>query len=178
MPETDYDVERRETLKAFNFTACVASLLLLVSPVTLAETKIGVINTIKLMSKAPLAKAAQKQIQTEFEPREKELVALKKKLRALEERLTRDGAVMSEDEGKKLEREIITKRRELKRLNDEFQEDLNIRNNEILSKLQNQVNEALSALAREQKFDIILGQGVLYASDAVDITDQVLAKLK
>jgi outer membrane protein len=143
-----------------------------------AETRIGVVNTIKLMSEAPLAKSAQKEIEKDFGPREKKLVAFKKKIRSLEEKLTRDGAIMSEDEGKKLERQIISKRREFKRLNDEFQEDLNIRKNEILSKLQTQINDALRALAKEKKFDIILGHDVLFASPNVDITDQVLEKLK
>ena len=85
---------------------------------------------------------------------------------------------MSEDEGKKLERQIISKRRELKRLNDEFQEDLNIRKNEILGKLQKQINDALKALAKEMKFDIILGRDVLYFSPEIDVTDKLLAKLK
>ena len=165
-------------MKLLNPKFCLAALMMFAGQAAFAETKIGVVNTIKLMSKAPLAQAAQKQIETEFAPREKELIGIKKKLRSLEEQLTRDGAIMSEGESKKLERNIITKRREFKRLNDEFQEDLNIRNNEILSKLQTQINDALKALAKEKKFDIILGQGVLYASDAVDITDQVLAKLK
>ena len=165
-------------MKLLNPKFCLAVLMMFAGQAVFAETKIGVVNTIKLMSKAPLAQAAQKQIETEFAPREKELIGIKKKLRSLEEQLTRDGAIMSEGESKKLERNIITKRREFKRLNDEFQEDLNIRNNEILSKLQTQINDALKALAKEKKFDIILGQGVLYASDAVDITDQVLAKLK
>lgn len=156
----------------------MAALLLVAAPAAMAETRIGVVNTVKLMSNAPLAKAAQKQIESEFAPREKKLVALQKKVRSLEEQLARDGAILSDDEAKKLERNIITQRREFKRLNDEFKEDLNIRNNEILSKLQTQVNDALKALAKEKKFDIILGQGVLYASEAVDITDQVLAKLK
>ncbi|MEE9422018.1 MAG: OmpH family outer membrane protein [Gammaproteobacteria bacterium] len=165
-------------MKLLNPKFFLAVLFMFAGQAAFAETRIGVVNTIKLMSKAPLAQAAQKQIETEFAPREKELIGIKKKLRSLEEQLTRDGAIMSEGESKKLERSIITKRREFKRLNDEFQEDLNIRNNEILSKLQTQINDALKALAKEKKFDIILGQGVLYASDAVDITDQVLAKLK
>lgn len=143
-----------------------------------AEIRIGVVNVIKVMTEAPLAKTAQKQIEKDFAPREKKLNAFKKEILSLDEKLTRDGAIMSEDEGKKLERQIISKRRELKRLNDEFQEDLNIRKNEILSKLQKQINDALKALAKEMKFDIILGRDVLYFSPEIDVTDKLLAKLK
>ena len=124
------------------------------------------------------AKAAQSGLETEFAPREQELLSLQKDIRALEDRLARDSAVMSETESSKLERDILAKRRDLKRSQDEFRDDLNIRKNEVLSKLQRQMYDATVGLAKEKKFDIILGQGVVYSNDSVDITDQVLEKLK
>jgi len=155
----------------------LASLALIAAPVQ-ADTKVGVVNTVRLMEEAPQAKAAQGKIESEFAPREKELVTLQKSIRKLEDRLSRDGAVMSEKESSKLEREILSKRREIKRTQDEFRDDLNIRKNEVLSKLQRQMYESTVALAKEQKFDIILGQGVVYSSDTVDVTNLVLDKLK
>ena len=143
-----------------------------------ADTKVGVVNTVQLMEEAPQAKDAQSKIETEFAPREKELVALQKSIRKLEDRLSRDGAVMSEKENSKLEREILSQRRELKRTQDEFRDDLNIRKNEVLSKLQRQMYEATVSLAKEKNYDVILGQGVVYSSKNVDITDMVLDKLK
>ncbi len=157
----------------FALTACAV----LTGPV-MAESKVGVVNTVQLMEEAPQAKAAQSNIETEFAPREKELVSLQKSIRKLEDKLSRDGAVMSEKENSKLERDILAKRRDLKRSQDEFRDDLNIRKNEVLSKLQRQMYEATVALAKEQKYDIILGQGVVYSSDNVDVTDMVLEKLK
>lgn len=154
------------------------ALLAVVAAPAQAETRVGVVNTVQLMEEAPQAKAAQSNIESEFAPREQELVALQKGIRKMEDRLSRDGAVMSEDESSKLERDILTKRRELKRSQDEFRDDLNIRKNEVLSKLQRQMYEATVAMAKEKKFDVILGQGVVYSSDKVDITDMVLEKLK
>jgi outer membrane protein len=155
----------------------LASLAVIAIPVQ-ADTKVGVVNTVRLMEEAPQAKSAQSKIETEFAPREQELVNLQKSIRKLEDRLSRDGAVMSEKESSKLEREILSKRRELKRTQDEFRDDLNIRKNEVLSKLQRQMYEATVALAKEKKYDIILGQGVVYSSDSVDVTNMVLDKLK
>jgi outer membrane protein len=155
----------------------IVSLTLMAMPVQ-ADTKVGVVNTVRLMEEAPQAKAAQSKIETEFAPREQELVTLQKSIRKLEDRLSRDGAVMSEKESGKLEREILSQRRDLKRTQDEFRDDLNIRKNEVLSTLQRQMYEATVALAKEKKFDIILGQGVVYSSDSVDVTNMVLDKLK
>jgi len=143
-----------------------------------ADTKVGVVNTVQLMEEAPQAKDAQSKIETEFAPREKELVALQKSIRKLEDRLSRDGAVMSEKENSKLEREILSQRRELKRTQDEFRDDLNIRKNEVLSRLQRQMDDAIVSLVKKKNYDVILGQGVVYSSKNVDITDMVLEKLK
>jgi outer membrane protein len=148
------------------------------STTALAETKVGVIDTQRLMEEAPQAKAAQANIETEFAPREQELVALQKQIRELEDKAARDGALMSEKESSKLERDVLAKRRELKRTQDEFRDDLNIRKNEVLSKLQRQMYDATVSLAKEKQYDVILGQGVIYSNKTVDVTDLVLDKLK
>ena len=163
--------------KMKGLAAVLGAMLALFSVQTLAEVKVGVVNTVKLMEQAPQAKAAQSKIESEFAPREKELVSLQREIRKLEDQLNRDGTVMSEAERSKLERDILTRRRELKRSQDEFRDDLNIRRNEVLTKLQKQMYEATLALAKEEDFDVILGQGVVYASDQVDITPMVLEKL-
>lgn len=160
-----------------NVLVSLAALAVFSAPV-LADTKVGVVDTVKLMEEAPQAKSAQADIETEFAPREQELVKLQKSIRELEDKAARDGAVMSEKESSKLERDILTKRRELKRTQDEFRDDLNIRKNEVLSKLQRQMYDATVTLAKEKNYDVILGQGVVYSSKSVDITDLVLEKLK
>ena len=153
-------------------------MLSLCSGTALAETKIGFVDTVKLMEAAPQAKSAQSKIESEFAPREKELVTLQREIKKLEDKLTRDGAVMSESERTKLERKILSRRRDMKRSQDEFRDDLNIRRNEVLAKLQKDMYQAVVTLAKEQKFDLILSQGVVYSSNKVDITDSVLKKLK
>ena len=142
-----------------------------------AETTVGVVNFLRMMEEAPQAKAAQSKIESEFAPREQELVALQKEIRKLEDKLAKDGAVMSEAQSNKLERQVLSKGRELKRSREEFRDDLNIRKNEVTSQLQREMLEATRALAKEKGFDIILGQGVVYADKSADITDMVLERL-
>lgn len=143
----------------------------------LAEMKIGFVDTAKLMEAAPQVKSAQSKIESEFAPREKELVALQQEIRNLEDKLSRDGTVMSESERSKLDRDILTKRRDLKRVQEEFRDDLNIRRNEVLADLQRDMYEAVVAFAKEKKYDLILSQGVVYSSDKVDVTASILKKL-
>lgn len=142
-----------------------------------AEVRVGFVNTARVLEKAPQAEAARAKLQQEFAPRDADLVARQKKAKAMEERLKRDGAVMSEEERRKLEREILGEQRELKRARDEFSEDLNIRRNEEFAKLQREVAEAIVAIAKDAGYDLILEAGVVYASKRVDITDDVIAGL-
>ncbi|MCW9058059.1 MAG: OmpH family outer membrane protein [Gammaproteobacteria bacterium] len=162
--------------RMFSAMVLSAALALCAMP-ALAEVRIGYVNIAKLMEEAPQVKEARSRIESEFAPREKELVGLQRNIRDQEERLNRDGAVMSEAERTKLERDVLGLRRDLNRAQDEFRDDLNIRQNDALSKLQKVMFETTLALAKEQNYDLILSQGVVYASGKVDITALVLKKL-
>lgn len=151
--------------------------LLLVSGISYAELKIGFVDVARVLEKAPQAEQAKKRLEQEFSPRDKLLVAQQKKIKELEEKLQRDSAVLSESEGRKLERDLISKKREAKRAQQEFSEDFNMRRNEELGKLQQRILDAIKALAKEEKFDLLLTSGVVYASDKIDVTSQVQQKL-
>ena len=84
---------------------------------------------------------------------------------------------MSDTARKKQEREIVSKKRDVKRIREEFTEDFNFRRNEEIGKLQKLVSETILSLAKENKYDIILNESVIYASEQVDITANVLKRL-
>lgn len=143
-----------------------------------ADYKIGVVNAVKVLEGAPQADVARKKLEKEFATRDRELVAAQKALKGLEDRMVKDGAIMSETERARLERDIVNKRRELKRDSDEFREDVNFRRNEEFGKIQRDIVEAIREVAKAQKYDLVLGEGVIYASPAVDITAAITKHLK
>jgi outer membrane protein len=73
--------------------------------------------------------------------------------------------------------EINKQKRSLKREAEELQEDFNVRSNEERQALQKTVLTAVDEVGKENNFDIIIAQGVMYVSDKVNITDLVLKKL-
>ena len=117
-------------------------------------------------------------IEEEFTSRDKELIAEQKKIKELEDKFKKDRAILSEQESSKLERDIISKKRDLKRKQDEFREDLNYRRNEEMVKIQKQVIESIQQVAKDNKYDLVLSEGVLYASPKVDMTGLVIEYLK
>ena len=142
------------------------------------DLNVGVVNAAKVIEDAPQAEAARKKLEQEFAPRDKKLVALQKELRSQENKLERDGPIMSESARRTLERDIISLKRDFKRGQDEFREDLNLRRNEEFGKLQKRVSEVIISIAKEGKYDLILTDGVIYASDKVDITNRIVERLK
>lgn len=143
-----------------------------------AELKIGFVNPAQVSSQAPQAEAARQKLEKEFAPRDKEIVAMQKDLSELEDKLQRDGAVMVDDKKLDLQREIIARRRDIQRTQEAFREDFNMRRNEELAKLQRRILKAVSGLATEQGFDLIVSDGVIYAGRDVDITDRVIERLR
>ncbi|MFZ2168197.1 MAG: OmpH family outer membrane protein [Methylococcaceae bacterium] len=151
--------------------------LLLVANVSFADLKIGFVNIPAVLEKAPQAEKAKKRLEQKFSPRDKQLVSQQKEIQSMEEKLTRDASVMSSSEKNNLEKDILNKKRDAKRAQQEFSEDFNASRNEELGKLQRRIVEAVRAIAKEQEYDLLLTDGVIYANDQIDITAQVQQKL-
>jgi outer membrane protein len=140
--------------------------------------KIGVVNVARLVEQSPQFAAAQKKLQEEFGPRQRELQAKAQSLRTQQETFQRDAPVMGEEERAALERQIRDGQREIERTNNVLVEDFNLRQNEELGKLQRDILVKTQEYARAQKFDLLVGdQGIIFASTAVDITEAVLTFL-
>lgn len=142
----------------------------------MAETKIGFVNTERLIREAPLAVAAQKKLEREFATRDQELQKLAKQARDLQAQLDKDGVTMSDNERKTKERDLGNLNRDLQRQGREFREDLNLRRNEELGQIQERARKAIVDIARAEKFDLIVEQAV-FIDPKIDITDRVMKAL-
>lgn len=143
-----------------------------------ADVKIGFVSIAKILNSAPQAESASKRLEQEFAPRKKGLDEAQKSLRKTEEKLAKDGAVMSESQRRNMENDFRNQARELKRSGDEFREDFNLRRNEELGKFQKQVLDVINSVAKEEGFDLVVNDSAtLYASPQVDVTEKVLKRL-
>jgi outer membrane protein len=131
-----------------------------------------------VLEKAPQASKAKTRLENEFAPRDKALVSQQKEIKTLEDKLGRDGSVMGDEERRRLEKDIVEKKRDAARAQQEFSEDFNMRRNEELGNLQKRIVEAVRALAKEESFDLLLTDGVIYANDHIDVTSRVQQKLE
>jgi outer membrane protein len=147
-------------------------------PAAAQQIKIGVVNIPALVDNAPQTKAAMDALQEEFAPRQRALVAKQKEFEDLTAKVQKDLAVMGETERKNAEKNLRELQREVSRLQNELGEDFNLRRNEELGELQRSIFKEVQDYALEEGYDLVVGDGVLFASGSVNITEQVLRALE
>ena len=151
--------------------------LALVSGPASAEVKMGYVNFQKLLEEAPQTKTAMQGLENEFAPRRRELLTLQNDLKARDEKLQKEGAVMSEADRAKVEKTLRDQQREFSRKAGEFQDDASTRRNEEIGKVQRYLVTEIQGYASAQGYDLVLGDGVFFAKGPLDITSNVLAVL-
>jgi outer membrane protein len=160
-----------------NFAALLA-LAAFSLPVFAQDLKVGIVDPNKLLEDAPQARIALAKLEKEFAARDKELRQEQIAIKKLEERLSRDGAIMSDSERRKIERDVISRKRDLRRSLDELREDRTFRSNEERNKLLRYLNDAIAAVGKEESFDLILYEGIAFADPKIDLTQKILQRLK
>lgn len=150
--------------------------LLATTVVASAESRIGFVNSQRVMNEAPQAAKAKKRIEKDFEKRDQELQKLAKQLKEMQESLEKNGVTMTEPERRTKEREFGDLNLDLQRKQRAFREDLSQRQNEEMAAIFDRVNKVIKQIADAEKYDIILQEAV-YASPRIDITDKVIKAL-
>jgi outer membrane protein len=147
-------------------------------PAAAAEIKVGVINYARLFEESPQAKVVRESLQAEFGPRLQQLVTQENALKAKGEKLQKDVATMTPDQRTKAEKELRDSARELDRKKGELQDDSNAKRQEEMNRLQRSLITEITEYAKVQNYDIVIAEGVIYATPTVDITAAVLASLQ
>jgi outer membrane protein len=160
--------------------ALLAGSILLVSNAIAQDVsglKIGVVNVGRLLQESPHAQAARATLEDEFAPRRREFMSLQSAYEAKAAQLEKDRDVMGAEERENAQRDLRNDQRELLRAQNEFREDLDIRNNEALGKVQQEVFQVIEDFGKTGGYDLIFAEGIVFASSQVDVTQQILDRL-
>jgi outer membrane protein len=146
------------------------------SVATASSGKIGFINTERILKDSTLAKAAQQKLESEFSKRDKELQDMAAKIKALNQKLEKDGPVMSDSDRINTQQQLADMNRDFQRKQREFGEDLNAKRNAALAIVLDKANKIVKEIAEKDNYDIIF-QDAVYVNPRIDITDKVLKAL-
>jgi outer membrane protein len=141
------------------------------------EIKIGIVDVNKILKEAPQTLAANKKLEKEFNSRTTKLKDKVSSLQSDEKKYQKESLTMSDDQREKAEKSLQQRRIEIQRTERELREDMDFRRREEIGDLQEKINITIDKIASEQKFDLILYNGIAFASDKVDITQQIIKSL-
>lgn len=141
------------------------------------SAKIGYVDVDVLMQKMPQARDAVERLREEFSERRAEMEECAEKLQGMNDRLKKESKRLSDAARSRLNRTIVKTRRDCKRMEEELQEDVNQRRNTELRAIQKQVNAVILEIAERGRYDIIFSGPVIYRSEQIDLTSEVLRSM-
>ena len=144
-----------------------------------SAAKIGVIDVSQVLNESPQMAKLSKKFKAEFKPRQDAILKASKKLEQDQSKLKKDASVMSKTELSNLQDNIMIEQRKLRQLKEDYMQDAKIKQNQAMKSVINEIDASVKEVADAGHYDLILQRDkVAFASDKVNITPQVIAKLK
>ena len=141
-----------------------------------ADLRIGFVNFRRIMAAAPQREEINERLEREFGVERDALLQAQSELRSMERQLE---TLQHGDNYNDYERQVINKRRDVARRDSDYRDNINVRRNEEMAKLQKMIGDEIINLAKEARYDIILNDiGVFYVSERADLSPQVITRLQ
>ena len=153
-------------------------LALLVIPINASSIKIGYIDVEKVINNLPQYQKDNGSLVQRFEPKKQQLLDLFKHIELLKENLKNsDKSINNELYQKELEK--------IKELEVSFQSETELWQHQLnqeklllLQEIEAMINQAINEFATSENYDLILYQNIAFASDQVNITNQIISRIE
>jgi outer membrane protein len=156
----------------------VLPLCMLVAAGAHAEIKIAVLNVQQAVAQSAQAQAELQKIQEHINTSQSEIQRLNNEMIQLQERLVRDGDVMSDADARRAQRQLQDMQQDIQLRVNRLQQEANDRQAEVIEMMMPKIDAVLTDLIQEEGFDLILHrQNILYVANAHDITRRVTEQL-
>ncbi|MEE4299758.1 MAG: OmpH family outer membrane protein [Pseudomonadales bacterium] len=148
------------------------------APAAAAELKIAVVNVNEAVSQTQEARGFLARVQEELAPDQERIRELTAEKSRIEERVERDGEVLSDAERVSLSEEYERITSDLQYRAESYQKTLNRKRNELLRQMGPRVQAALDDLVQLEAYDLVVPAGsVIYANPKHDITRKLTERL-
>ncbi len=144
-----------------------------------APAKVGVINVQAAIAGTAEGKQAVAQLQSQFAPRTSELQNMQKQIEDVRARLQAGETTLSDEEKGRLTREGDQLTRSFQRKQQEFQDDSNDAQQDLINRIGRKMIEVLDKYARDNGYTVVLDTSsqqtpVIYASNQIDVTQEII----
>src|SRR5271168_4651082 len=144
-----------------------------------ASSKVGVINIQAAIASTAEGKQAAAELQSQFAPRTNELQNMQKQIEELRSRLQTGQSTLSDEEKARLSREGDQLTRAFQRKQQEFQDDTNDAQQDVVNRIGRKLVDVLDKYAKDNSYSIVLDDSsqqtpVLYAANPIDVTQDII----
>ena len=153
-------------------------LALLVTSINAQSIKIGYIDIEEVINSLSQYQYDNDSLIQQFEPKKQQLLDLFRHIELLKENLNNvDRSINNENYQKELDK-IRELEISFQTETELWQQQLNQKKYESLQKIETMINLAIEEFAISENYDLILYQNAAFASDQVNITNQIISKIE
>ncbi len=145
-----------------------------------APLKVAVIDVQRIITESGTGKAALAQLEAWGKEQQNKLNARKDEIDQLQKRIAEGQLSLAEDRLADLKKDLETKSIEVRRAADDAQREFNQRQERALGEIERKVMPIIQKVGQEGGYTMILRKfdsGLVYASDEIDITAQIISRL-
>ena len=144
-----------------------------------ASGKVGVVDVRSAIVTTAEGKLASAELQSKFAPRQTELENMNKQINDIRQRLQAGASTLSPEEQGRLQRQGELLARQLERKQNEYQEDVNAEQGEVIDRIGRKMVDVLDRYARENGFVAVFDSSaqnspLIYKSASIDVTQEII----
>jgi outer membrane protein len=139
------------------------------------KIKIGYIDIQKVISESQAGKRARDRFQAQVKKAEADILKERQDIERLKSDLEKKGPLLKDEERRNIEIDLQKRSVNLQRSMSDHQQELQVKNNEMMSDILKELEKIVNEVGRAEKFTLILERSqILYSDQGIDITSKVI----
>jgi outer membrane protein len=139
------------------------------------KIKIGYIDIQKVISESQAGKRARDRFQAQVKKAEGDILKERQDIERLKSDLDKKGPLLKDEERRNIEIDLQKRSVNLQRSMSDHQQELQVKNNEMMSEILKELEKIVNEVGRAEKFTLILERSqILYSDQGIDITSKVI----
>ena len=147
------------------------------APAPGSAVRVALIDVQRVLARSAAGVAAREQLERERATMQREMDGKRKELETLRDELEKKGPLMTAEARRERQDSFERKRRDAARLVDDFQKELEKKEQLLLQKVLQDLSGIIERVGKERGYHLIVerrGAMVLYAAAEADLTDEVI----
>jgi outer membrane protein len=139
--------------------------------------KVGIISIQEAILSTAEGKKAMADLQKKYQPRQQEVQKENQDIQAINDQLQKQAATLSDDEQRRLNRDLEEKQKILKRTTEDAQADFGADRDEMFRRIGQKMVSVIQEYAQKNGFSLIIGSDqvpIYYRATDVELTDQIV----